>query len=64
MAGLLQIPMQIIEKNTALIQAAGGGVSKLRSLFGPGGLEFEANMRLLDSKVCTYVCTYVFVSTH
>ena len=44
-----------MEKNAIQTQAAGGGASKHVSLFGPGELEFEANMRLLDSKVHMYM---------
>ena len=50
--GLIQLGPELMQRVTAVMQRGGGGVSA-HSLWGPGELEFEAYMRMLDSKVST-----------
>ena len=50
--GLVQLGPEVMQRVAAVMQLGGGGVSVHR-LWGPGELEFEAYMRMLDSKVGT-----------
>ena len=50
--GLVQLGPEVMQRVAAVMQQGGGGVSVHR-LWGPGELEFEAYMRMLDSKVGT-----------
>lgn len=50
--GVIQLGPELMQRVTAVMQRGGGGVSA-HSLWGPGELEFEAYMRMLDSKVST-----------
>ena len=48
--GLIQLGPETMQRVTAVTQRGGGGVTAHR-LWGQGELEFEAYMRMLDSKV-------------
>lgn len=50
--GLIQLGPETMQRVTAVIQRGGGGASVHR-FWGQGELEFEAYMRMLDSKVST-----------
>ena len=52
--GLIQLGPEVMQRVAAVMQSGGGGVSR-HSLWGPGELEFEAYMRMLDSKVSKHI---------